>query len=51
MVSYLLGCGEPEVELRHPVLDRVDRDDAEHGARHGVTQQDVHEGDDLHRLA
>lgn len=50
MVSYLLGR-EPEVELRHPILDCVDRDNAEHGARHRVAQEDVHEGDDLHCLA
>ena len=42
---------QPVVELREPVLDGVDGDDAEDGPRHRVGQQQVDEGDDLHRLA
>ena len=43
--------GQPVVELREPVLDGVDGDDAEDGPGHRVGQQQVDEGDDLHRLA
>ena len=42
---------QPVVELREPVLDGVDGNDAEDGPRHRVGQQQVDEGDDLHRLA
>ena len=42
---------QPVVELREPVLDGVDGYDAEDGPRHRVGQQQVNEGDDLHRLA
>ena len=48
-VTYL--GRQPVVELREPVLDGVDGDDAEDGPGHRVGQQQVDEGDDLHRLA
>ena len=42
---------KPEVELGEPVLDGVDGDDAEDGARRRVREQDLDEGDDLHCFA
>ena len=39
--------GTPTVELVHPILDRVDRNDDQDGFRGAVPQENVDEGDDL----
>ena len=48
--AFPLG-GQPVVELSQPVLDRVDRHDAQHLPAARVRQEDVDEGDHLEGLA
>ena len=41
---------QPVVELGHPILDRVDGDDAEHLLGLCALQKDVDEGHDLNEM-
>ena len=50
-VPHHLRGGAPHVELGHPVLEGVDWDNEEDGARLGAAEEHVHERDHLDGLA
>lgn len=50
-VPHHLRGRAPHVELGHPVLEGIDRDNEEDGARLGTAEEHVHERDHLDGLA